>query len=258
MENSGTRRSDILKTTTACTALIVLFSVAELTISNFSSQLGVGIYFTALICLIIYSVKDSSEKLHSLWLALGLVPLIRILSLVMPQPEISEIFWYLIIAIPVFAGVFMVMRNLHLDFESVGLNGRKSFFQIGIAITGIGLGLIDYFILRPESLNHELTFQQTIFPAIVLLVSTGLIEELAFRGVMQKAASGLKTWGWVYVALVNSVLQIGQGSFVQVIFIFLVALFFGWAVKKTGSIIGVIFAHGFLNIGLFLVFPHIF
>jgi len=34
-----------------------------------------------------------------------------------------------------------------------------------------------------------------------------------------------------------------------------VALFFGYSVHKTGSILGVTLSHGLTNIGLFLVFP---
>jgi len=40
-----------------------------------------------------------------------------------------------------------------------------------------------------------------------------------------------------------------------VLFVFAVAMFFAWAVKRTGSLLGVTLAHGITNIMLFVVIP---
>ena len=42
-------------------------------------------------------------------------------------------------------------------------------------------------------------------------------------------------------------------SWIDVTFVFIVALFFGWVVKKTGSLLGVTLSHGITNIVLYLV-----
>jgi membrane protease YdiL (CAAX protease family) len=47
-------------------------------------------------------------------------------------------------------------------------------------------------------------------------------------------------------------------SWLDVIFVFLVALFFGGVVKKTGSLLGVTLSHGITNIMLFLIAPFFF
>lgn len=44
-------------------------------------------------------------------------------------------------------------------------------------------------------------------------------------------------------------------SWIDVVFVFVVALFFGWVVKKTGSLFGVTLAHGITNIVLYLIIP---
>jgi membrane protease YdiL (CAAX protease family) len=41
----------------------------------------------------------------------------------------------------------------------------------------------------------------------------------------------------------------------DVIFVFLVAMFFGFVVTRTRSILGVTIAHGLTNVGLFIFFP---
>ena len=52
-----------------------------------------------------------------------------------------------------------------------------------------------------------------------------------------------------------AIMHMGFHSVLDVLFVFGVAMFFGWVVKKTGSLLGVTLAHGLTNIMLFLVFP---
>jgi membrane protease YdiL (CAAX protease family) len=40
-----------------------------------------------------------------------------------------------------------------------------------------------------------------------------------------------------------------------VAFVFLVALFFGWAVARTGSLLGVTLSHGIANVVLYVIVP---
>jgi len=40
-----------------------------------------------------------------------------------------------------------------------------------------------------------------------------------------------------------------------VLFVFAVAMFFAWVVKRTGSLLGVTLAYGITNVMLFLVIP---
>jgi hypothetical protein len=71
------------------------------------------------------------------------------------------------------------------------------------------------------------------------------------------ASSGLLFgwWGIVYVSVLFAILHMGFHSVLDVLFVFGVAMFFGWAVKKAGSLLGVTLAHGLTNIMLFLIFP---
>ena len=85
------------------------------------------------------------------------------------------------------------------------------------------------------------------------------MEELIFRGVLQHTAvESFRWWGVVYVSLLFAVLHVGFLSWLDVIFVFGVALFFGWVVKKTGSLLGVTLSHGITNIVLFLIVPFFF
>jgi uncharacterized protein len=241
-----------------CLAYLAAIASAEFITYYINPIGGVIFYFVILFSLITNSVMTRDEYLRGWWLALGLVPLVRIIGLGVPVAEISEIYLYIIIAAPIFIGAIVIILNLKYSLDDdAGLNGKKPLVQVLVAILGAGLGFADYVILKPESWINELNIQTIVIPALILLIATGFVEEFVFRGVIQRAARPLGSWGWVYVSVIYALLQIGQGSVAQLVFVFIVAVFFGWVVKKTGSIIGVSLSHGLLNIALYLVVPHL-
>jgi membrane protease YdiL (CAAX protease family) len=188
--------------------------------------------------------------------------MIRILSLSMPLANLSQTYWHLIVALPVLTGAFTAIRLLSFRPSEVGLSLRQSPLQVllqgVVALTGIVFGLVEYYILSPEPLVPVLTWQRLLLPGFIHLVATGFTEELVFRGVIQRGSMEvLGRGGLFYTAAVFSVLHIGYLSWMHCGFVFLVGLFFGWVVKRTGSIVGVSLSHGISNIGLYLVFPFV-
>jgi membrane protease YdiL (CAAX protease family) len=231
----------------------------ELITALASTFWGVILYFVILFLLVRGAAAVGKHRSHRLFLVLGLVPLMRIISLSVPLDEFSQIYWYLIISIPLLAGVFAVIRLLNLYPQEIGLNRGSFSVQGRIALTGIILGLIDYFILRPEPLALTFRFQDILVPAIILLLTTGLVEELMFRGVMQTVSEEeLGSRAWIFIAVLFVVLQIGHLSALHFFFVLPVALFYGLMVKRTGSILGVSLSHGLLTIFLYLIFPFVF
>ena len=232
------------------------FGITECILYYLSMPYGVVLYFEILITLILHSTFNPNEAQRDLWLALGLVPLIRIVSIVISVAELTVITQYILIGVLALLGIYTVARHLKYSFDDIGLNGRYFWSQILTEVTGIGLGVIDYLILKPKPLAAG-SFVQLIFPGLVLLIFTGFMEELAFRGVLQRAAGALGSRGWLSIALVYALLQIGKGSLLHIVFTLGVALYFGFVVQKTKSVIGVSMAHGLLNIMLFLVMPNV-
>ena len=140
--------------------------------------------------------------------------------------------------------------------RQIGLRVGNLPVQLLISLVGIGLGYLEYLILKPEPLVADFTFEAIIGPALILLIFTGFLEELVFRGVFQYfAVRHLGKIGFVYVSMVFAVLHIGYLSVLDFGFVFLVAMIFAYFVQRTGSILGVTLAHGLTNIGLFLIFP---
>jgi len=165
-------------------------------------------------------------------------------------------YWYLITSIPLFAAALIAAPTLGFAWRDLGLNLRRWGLQLAIALSGLAFGILEYYILRPDPLVATLTWRSFWLPALILLVSTGLLEEMIFRGLLQRTSIDLLSlWGIGYVAVLFAVLHIGYRSLLDVLFVLAVGLFFGWIVHRTRSLLGVTLSHGLTNIVLFLVMP---
>jgi membrane protease YdiL (CAAX protease family) len=243
-------------------AIIYLLAItgAEVVTVFFAPLWGIISHIIILVALILHSALASEHRYQRLVLSLALVPLVRVMSLSMPLSGIPQIWWYPIIYAPLLVAAVMVIRLTGYRARDVGLTFKLLPLQLAIALTGFLFGIAEYFILAPEAMVAEFTWQEIWLPALLLLVCTGFTEEFIFRGVLQRTAvEAFKGWwGIVYISLLFAVLHMGFLSWIDVVFVFVVALFFGWLVKKTGSLLGVTLSHGITNITLYLVFPFFF
>ena len=189
---------------------------------------------------------------------LALAPLLRILSLTIPIREIPLIYWYAMIGVPLLLAVALTKRLLSLSWIDLGLRSGSWLPQILIALSGLPLSLLAFFILRPNPLIATFAWREVTVGAIILLIFTGFTEELMFRGLLQQVASeAFGRVGLFYSSAVFTIMYIGSLSWGYVLFIGLLSLFFGWCVHRTGSIWGVALAHGVLNIGMAFVWPFV-
>lgn len=245
-------------------AIIYLLAIilAETVTTLVQPLLGIVCHIIILVVVLLRPATGltSRHQYQHFVLSLALVPLVRIISLSMPLLEIPQLWWYPLIYIPLLVASVVVMLILNLKASDTGLNFGVPPTQLVVAMSGFFLGIAEYFILTPEPLIAELTWRNVWLPAFLLLACTGFVEEFIFRGILQRTALGVfGRWrGLIYVSLIFAVLHMGFLSWVDVIFVFAVAMFFGWVVNKTGSLFGVCLAHGITNIMLFLIAPSLF
>ena len=250
-------------------ALITLaaFTVAELVTVFTNPFTGIALHGITLSALFIASGFGgrgdpiAEQPLNRLLYALALVPLIRIVSLTMPLGRFGdETYWFLAAGLPVFVAAVVVVATLRIRPQDIGLRiGRRALhLQPLVILFGLVLGFSEYHILRPDPLIDELTVSQFVLPALVLIFATGFVEEFIFRGILQRTASAaLGPLAIIYVSIIFAILHIGYRSGTDFLFVLLIALLYGWVVRKTGSIIGVSMSHGITNITLFLLVPFI-
>jgi CAAX protease family protein len=249
------------QTPLAATALAYLagIALAEMLVTYVEPRLGLLVHCLLLAALLFHSSRVESREERAFLVTLAFAPLIRILSLSMPLSLFPPIYWYLITSVPLFASALVAGRTLGYSWQELGLHLRGWPLQVVIGLSSLAFGAVEYLILRPAPLAPALEWAFIWQPALILLVCTGLLEEVIFRGLQQRAAGDeLGRWGIVYVALVFAALHIGYRSLVDVLFVLGVGLFFAWVVQRTRSLLGVMLAHGGTNIMLFLVMPFLF
>jgi membrane protease YdiL (CAAX protease family) len=252
---------------TVAIAYLAAITVAEvLTVFLQTSVLGIVAHIAILVATIFHSSMTDDPARRRLILALSLAPLVRVISLSMGLGNIPQIWWYPIIYAPLLAAALVVMRVSGYSLREVGFNLKRLRIQLIVALTGFVFGFAEYLILDilPSEplitpLMPEFSWQGVWWRGLIFLLTTGFVEEFIFRGVLQRSAGFLGNWwGIIYVSLLFAALHIGFLSWVDVAFVFAVAVFFAWVVKRTGSLVGVTLAHGITNAVLYLVAPFIF
>ncbi len=259
MISLSTRVRDIRRAaslTPAALAYLAGVTLAELLTTYADPRLGIAAHCLLLALLLYHCSQAGRPEERAFLLSLAFAPLIRILSLSLPLASFPRAYWYLITGVPLFASAFVAARTLGYTWPGLGLTPCGWPLQIIVGLSGLAFGTGEYLILRPETLARALAWQQLWAPALILLVFTGLLEEIIFRGLLQRASiDALGRCGVPYVAVLFAVLHIGYRSVSDLLFVLVVGLFFGVVVERTKSLLGVTLAHGLTNVVLFLISP---
>jgi CAAX protease family protein len=174
---------------------------------------------------------------------LGLVPLIRLLSIAMPIPDAAPITAYVLVGAPALLGVVLSARAIGVSRSELGLGRPTSVLESAmIASIGLPLGLVARSIGGPSPLAvgdvNPLLFVAVLLPFVVLL------EELVFRGLLQRVATTRsRLLGILAPNVLYAAMYFGSGSAVAVLFMALTGALFGWFVARSGSLWGVLGAH---------------
>ena len=235
---------------------LLAITAAELVTALVNPIGGIAFHGVILFALLPHSAIASPHPNYKLYLSLSLAPMIRILSLSMPLAGIPQIYWYPIISIPLLVAILIVITRLNYRRWEVGLTLHKLPLQLLIGLTGVIFGFIEYQILNPQPLIDAFSGVRVLLFALIFIVTTGFVEELTFRGVMQRSSfESMGTFGLLYISAVFAVLHISYLSAIDVLFVFAIGLFFAFVVKKTGSLLGASLSHGLTNVFLYLIIP---
>ena len=241
-------------------AYLMAIVFAEIVTAYYNAGYGLTIHAIVLFSLLVNSSISHSSRFSNLLRSMMILPIIRIIGLTMPIMQVKELYWFPVIAIPLFAASYTLMRSQKLTRKRVGLILGNIPLQLTVALSGVILGFIEYLILRPQALISTFDMGTVLFASIILIISTGFAEELLFRGILQTNAEKVlgNTFGLFYIALLFTALHIGWNSTLDLIFVFSVAIFYGYTFQKTKSLLGITLSHGISNTFLFLIVPFIF
>lgn len=236
---------------------LIALVIAEYSIAFNNLLLGMIIVSILIFVLLTHSSMTRSESMSYLLRSMTAIPVVIIIGLSMSLIPVPELFQLILVAITIFAISYTLIKAQGLTIKDAGLNSNHILVQILVASTGILFGIVEYHILEPQLLITTLNIQSLIIGSIILIITTGFAEELLFRGIIQQNAQNAlgAVSGILYVALLSAALNIGQNSFLDLIFVFLVGIFYGYIFYKTRSIVGISLAHGISNMFLLLIIP---
>ncbi|MFC2034406.1 hypothetical protein ACFLTT_03290 [Chloroflexota bacterium] len=133
--------------------------IAESVTNIINPTWGMLCHIILLFAIIVHSALSVRQVYWKLLLSISLVPLIRIVSLSMPLAHIPQIWWYIVIYLPLLLAAITVIRILGIKIEDIGIRLRFVPIQLLVALSGVLLGLIEYLILKPESVLIDFTWQ---------------------------------------------------------------------------------------------------
>ena len=248
-----------------CAIYLILVAVAEFSMTLDHPKICIMSHAIILFLLLFHSVLewDKDEFLSRFLMALLLVPLIRILSFSLPYVHFNLVSWFIIVSVPIFIAIITIMWLQGLRPKDVGLlmpklTLRRMPIAAGVILVAIPIGVMEYFILKPNPLPG-LETADFISAVLILIICTGFLEELAFRGVPQYNA--VRLFGkWVGIVIVSAffgLLHAGNISpwNLDCVLAFSVGFLFSIVRERGGTIYGISIAHGLTNIVLFLIAP---
>ena len=237
-------------------AYLVLLAVAEVCVL-WSAPVGVVCHGAVLLALLnhyIFAVPPAPMNAHrgapvdrhlSTLPVLGLLPVLRIATLTMPNNEASPIFWYALVGLPLVLGVVLTARLVDARPADLGIRWTRA--QPAGALIGMPLGFAAFELQQAGPVIRSEDWRYLAAGSVVLLLLGG-VEEVVFRGMIQRSLCqvfGLS--GILLTAVLSTVAASGSGSLSFVAFSGGVAVVFGFLVQTTGSLVGVAVAHGVIN-----------
>jgi membrane protease YdiL (CAAX protease family) len=183
-------------------------------------------------------------------LVLALVPLGRVTSLAL-TPEGLGAGAYALAGFPLLVAVVWMLRGL--TGERQPWWGRPRVLGIAVALSGIPLGLLAYFLADPPEFPRGVGM---VLAVPVVFVFAGVLEELLFRGLVQRVLTGrFGTAGVVLADLLFVAAYLPTRDVGLILVMAVAGLGFGFHVRRTGGLASVAVAHGLLAAGALVVWP---
>lgn len=238
--------------------IVFVILSAEAIFTFVSIPVGVIIYLTLLISLLVIALMKHQEPNYPLFTALTLIPLFRIISISLPMTGLPELFGIIVVSVPLFLTGIMISKTVSLTPKAMGFKISKLYQQLLIALSGLPLGMIRFYIIRPESNRISVAPIEIIVWAATLL-GVGLLEEFLFRGVLFHVANQFlgNNKAMFFISLLYATLAISSKSLFNIIFAFLLSILFCRIIIWKESIVGISLAHGLMNITFYLICPQI-
>jgi membrane protease YdiL (CAAX protease family) len=188
--------------------------------------------------------------------AFALVPIFRLVNLGMPVFFELTIYWFPLVYMPLFPAIYVVATQA--DTPEILTNPKLAAAALlpGAAM-GALLAEIEYAIIQHDALVPAWTLTDLAFIAFVMFGFVALVEELVYRGILQRALQNRigRTGGLLIASFLFGMMHSAYGTPAEIAFASGIGLVLGLIYDATDSIVLVTVIHGTLNVFLFAVIP---
>ena len=187
---------------------------------------------------------------------LALFPVFRLVNLGMPVFVDMTVYWFPLIYGPLIPASYLLAGGR--DDVSLVAGWKTAAKWLPIALpASVAMGTVEYAIIRPEALVPELSVQYLLVISVVMFGFVGFVEELLFRGVLQRSLQHSldRTTGLVIASVLFGLMHSGYGNPAELAFATTIGAVYGVVYDYTDSLVLVTVLHGALNVTLFALVP---
>lgn len=239
---------------------VLVIAIAEFLIYSGRIIEAMEVHAVLLLGLSFSMLYIKNVEIQKTYQALILLPIFRLVNLSMPAfYEItlySFVFIYGLLTIP----VTIALTSQGFTREQLGITFRRMWIYVPLAIViGLLLAVGEYLIIETNYLIPDLSIVPLLMLTLVMVFLVGLVEEIIFRSILQNRLEIYigSRMGIIMTSILFGLMHSGYGNIIEIFYTCLVGFIIGYMFYKTRSLPLVMMIHGFINVFLFGVIPHL-
>ena len=241
-------------------APVIAIAFAELLI--FSGRIKeAAVTYTLLLILLSLSITVSKKlEIRKIHQALMLLPILRLVNLSMPIFFEANLYSFVFIYVPMTipATIISIHQKIPVERKVDLLKKMRIYLPFSI-LAGLIFAEAEYSIIQTSPLIPDLSPVNLLLLTIIMIFVVGLTEEFIFRGIIQtRLEESLGPAGGILLAsLLFGIMHSSYGTPYEMAYTFLAGGVLGYFFYRTKSLSLVVMIHGFINIFLFGLIPHL-
>lgn len=253
-------KTEFLKKVFSAGAPVIAIAFAELLI--FSGRIKeAAITYTLLLIILSFSIIVSKKlEIRKIHQAFILLPILRLVNFSMPIFFEANLYSLLFIYVPMVIPATIISVHQEIPGErKVDLLKKMWVYLPFSVLAGLILAEAEYLIVQTSPLIPNLSLVNLLGLIVIMIFVVSLVEEFIFRGIIQtRLEEFLGPAGSILLAsLLFGIMHSSYGTPYEMAYTFFAGGMLGYSFYRTRSLPLVVMIHGFINIFLFGLIPHL-
>jgi CAAX amino terminal protease family. len=201
-----------------------------------------------------------NEDSYKTYQALMLLPLLRLVNLSMPVFFDTALYSFILIYTTMAILLAITITYQQLTSKDIGITFKRMWLYLPFSVLiSLALALGEYMIIKPGYLISDLSPLNILKLTVIMVFFVGLIEEVIFRSILQTRLNMIfgERGGILLSSILFGLMHFGYQTFYEVLYVSFVGAILGYLFYKTRSLPLIALIHGFTNVFLFGVIPHL-